>query len=272
MCQACKACQRALNRAADEEIWSTDISSDVPGRCTMTFKKSASVGTRLFPGNSIYEVARTRMQEIQRRLARNNFDIRGLLKDHHRDWLPWHDFSISLMALLFGETEKRRGSEYLSKILDSAYNSVFRLFYPVFQRLTEEENLRYLSRTHHYHMMQFELSEERDRYKFRLDPCGSGGRLLRGEMWRDLFRYGRQSAAVTVKGPRSLTFGRDELPVYCTHCAAHNKDQFASDVLYFVNDGHAQTAPGAPCVQYTYKKNVPVSSVDDGLRAQVEGP
>ena len=268
-CQACKACQRALNRAAGHEVWTTEISARVPGRCTLKFQKQATRGQRLYPGTRLYEVARTRMQEIQRRVLRRDTRLHDLLQDHHTDWKPWHDFVISLLAYLFGAIERLGGTDYLSQRLESAYNSTFRMFYPVFQRLSDEDHLAYLCTAHHYHMMRFELSEEADRFVFRLDPCGSGGRLLRGEMWRNLFQYGAAPDARHVTQRHVVTFQRDDLPVYCTHCAAHNRDQFLHDVLYFVNDGHAQRQPGSACLQFTYKKGVHVDQVDPQLKAQV---
>lgn len=268
-CQACKACQRAVNRAVGHEVWTTEISPSVPGRCTLRFRKNATRGQRLYPGVRLYEVVRTRMHEIQRRVLRRDMRLHELLKDHHTDWMPWHDFIISLMAYLFGAIQRVGGTDYLSERLESAYNSTFRMFYPVFQRLSDEAHLAYLCTAHHYHMMRFELTEEADRFVFRLDPCGSGGRLLRGEMWRNLFQYGAAPDARRVTDRHVITFQRDDLPVYCTHCAAHNRDQFLYDVLYFVNDGHAQRNPGSPCLQFTYKKGVHADQVDPELKAQV---
>ena len=86
----------------------------------------------------------------------------ALLKDQHLDWMPWHDFVISLLAHLFGACQSEKGTDYLEARLESAYNSTFRLFYPVFRKLGEEEHLRYLCMSHHYHMMRFELTEEAD--------------------------------------------------------------------------------------------------------------
>jgi hypothetical protein len=268
-CQACKACQRALNQVTGEQTWTTEISETVPGRCTLRLRKQQTRGQLLFPGLGLYAVARTRMQEIQRRISRHDMRLSELLRDHHVDWMPWHDFVISLMAYLFGACQRIGGTEYLNARLDSAYNSTFRLFYPVFTRMSDEAHLSYLCTTHHYHMMQFKLDEEEDRFVFRLDPCGSGGRLLRGQMWRDLFHYGAQPDARRLTDVHPITFGRNDLPVYCTHCAAHNRDQFLHNVLYFVNDGHAQREAGSACLQYTYKKGVHVESVDPRLKAQV---
>src|SRR5690606_34047075 len=174
VCQACKACQRAVDRAVGAPTWSTELSTRVPGRCTLRFRKHASRGKRLFPGGAIYEVTRTRLALARQKLDRHDYGVASLLKDQHLDWMPWHDFVISLLAHLFGACHAERGIAYLNAKLETAYNPTFRLFYPVLKRLSDEEHLRYLCVAHHYHMMSFQLSEEPDRFVFRLNPCGSG--------------------------------------------------------------------------------------------------
>jgi len=267
-CQACKACQRGLNEATGEQTWTTEIHGNTPGRCTLRFRKRQTRGTRLFPGSEIYSVTRTRIQLALEKVARHDYKITDLVRDQHRDWLPWHDFAISLAAHVFGICEVERGSAYLAEKLKRAYNSTFSLFYPVFLRLGDEQHLRYLCKAHHYHMMSFTLTEEDERFVFRLDPCGSGGRLFRGQMWRNLFEYGGPLSP-RISKPSNITFNRSNFPVYCTHCASHNQDEFVNDVLYFVNDGHAQMHPGMPCLQFTYKKGVHVDRVDRILLKQV---
>lgn len=267
-CQACKACQRALNEATGEPTWTSEISDRVPGRCTLRFRKRQSRSVRLFPELELYEVTRTRVQLALEKTAKHDYRIAGLVKDQHHDWMPWHDFAISMAAYVFGCCQVERGTQYLAEKLSAAYNSTFSLFYPVFQKLDDESSLRYLCKSHHYHMMRFTLTEEDERFVFKLDPCGSGGRLFRNEMWRNLFTYGGELSPLIAKA-HDVTFNRDDFPSYCSHCASHNRDQFANDVLYFVNDGWAQMRPGMPCLQYTYKKGVHVNRVDPALLRQV---
>lgn len=267
-CQCCKACQRALNDATGVPAWTTDISASVPGRCTMRFRKTRARGTRLFDGAELYGITRTRIALALEKTARQDYRIAPLLQDQHRDWMPWHDFAVSMLGYVFATCYVERGSGYLAQKLEAGYNSAFGQYDAVFRRLGDVEHLRSLCITHHYHMMSFTLEEQDDRFVFRLDPCGSGGRLLRGQMWRKLFEYGGELSPAIAEA-HDITFGRAAFPVYCTHCAAHNRHEFAHDVLYFVNDGHAQLRPGMACLQFTYKKGVHVQQVDRALLEQV---
>ena len=115
--------------------------------------------------------------------------------------------------------------------------------------------------------------EEDDSFVFRLDPCGSGGRLLRGAVWRDMFHYGDRLAP-KMASPHRINFNRADAPTYCTHCAASNRAQLESasspaTPLFFVIDGHAQTAPGAPCRCYVYKKDARREEIDPALFEQI---
>ncbi len=42
-----------------------------------------------------------------------------------------------------------------------------------------------------YHRSKFRIVEEDDRFVFILDPCGSGGRLYRGEFGNGRYVYGK---------------------------------------------------------------------------------
>jgi hypothetical protein len=103
---------------------------------------------------------------------------------------------------------------------------------------------------------------------FVLDPCGSGGRMFREEMTKDRFHYGTDLAPI-VRDPHPLTFGRTDFPMYCTHCASGNREQFTGKPLIFVVDGHAQMRRGMPCRQYLWKKGA-APAVDDRLLRQVD--
>ena len=97
--------------------------------------------------------------------------------------------------------------------------------------------------------------------------------LFRGAVWRDMFHYGDRLAP-KMASPHRINFNRRDAPTYCTHCAASNRAQLESasspaTPLFFVIDGHAQTAPGAPCRCYVYKKDARREDIDPALFEQI---
>jgi len=58
-----------------------------------------------------------------------------------------------------------------------------------------------------------------------------------------------------MKEPANINFNRADYPVYCTHCASSNRDQYEGQPFVFVIDGHAMKDPKSACIQYLYKKD-----------------
>lgn len=56
------------------------------------------------------------------------------------------------------------------------------------------------------------LVEEPDRYRLVLEPCGSGGAIRRS-------LRARGESVTTMPQASGLTWGRDDVPSYCAHCA-----------------------------------------------------
>jgi hypothetical protein len=267
-CQACKANQRAFNEAVGCEAWTTDISATVPGHCTMRIQKRQGQGSLFFTPHELNEYTKTKARLAQEKLAAGDLNISNLLKDQHLDGAAWHDFQIAQLAYTFSSSYVEGGADYLNDKLASAYNSVFSMFYPYYEQMDDEENVRALCKLHYYHFMTFTVTEEEDRFAFRLDPCGSGGRLYRGQMWRNLFEYGGELSPL-MKEAHQVNFYRKDFPLYCSHCSSHNRAQFRDDVLWFINDGRAQSSPEIPCLQYYYKKGKKSIDVDEKLLKQV---
>jgi hypothetical protein len=268
-CQGCKANQRALNDALGTEFWTTDKQPD--GGCRMRFAKSAP--EPLFDADARRALVQTRVQAIAERLDAGRADVEELLRGQRRDWMPWHDFVIVWLEYFYASALEIGGADYLDQMLAQTYEPAFHAGFPRYAALSNEDRVTEGARTWHYHMAEFTVTEEADRYVFRLDPCGSGGRLYRGQVWRDMFHYGEPLSPL-MPAPHPINFNRADAPTYCTHCAASNRPQLrgAGDgktPLFFVLDGHAQSAPGLPCRQILFKKGAPASAPEPALYAQV---
>ncbi len=270
-CQICKACQGALNAALGADVWTTDKGAN--GACRATFAKRATRGERLFSDEERATLVRTRVDRAIERLEAGDVDIAGLVEGQRKDWKPWHDFGIVLLEYFYAIALEQGGADYLAEVLEQTYAPAFVAGFPRYASMSDDELVREIARTWNYHCADFTISEEDDRFVFRLDPCGSGGRLFRGAVWRDMFHYGEPLAA-KMAGPHRINFNRADAPTYCTHCAASNRAQLESAMspltpLFFVIDGHAQMAPGAPCRCYVYKKDARREDIDPALFEQI---
>lgn len=266
-CQLCKAEQRALNQALGREAWTTEKGAD--GHCRLRFAKTASDPAVLFTAEERADLPLTRAAKVERKLAAGDADIEALLDGQRFDWLPWHDVFVCLLEYFYATALDLGGPDYLSEMLRDTYEGAFTIGFPHYAAMSDEALVTEMARTWNYHCATIRVHEEDDRFVLTLDPCGSGGRLLRGEMWRDMFHYGKTPLARLIEEPHPIDFMRKDAPAYCTHCAASNRAQFLGGPLFFIIDGHAQMKPGMPCRQYSYKKKTAREAIDPALPRQV---
>lgn len=266
-CRGCKALQLAFNRAVGETVWTTRIGEALAGSCEMRFAKRAGDGRALFDAEALYRMGKSRSRQALDRIIAGDMDIGGLIKDQHREWLPWHDLLIQWAACVLSAVYREKGAEYLDRFLKHTYDPPFSLLYQLQDALDDVGLFRLFARIWNYHLAEFRAKEEEDRFVFILDPCGSGGRLFRSDAGKRRFRYG-DGLPCLMGEPANINFNRKDFPIYCTHCASGNRDQFEGGPLVFVIDGLAQKNAASPCVQYLYKKGAK-RKVDPAILAQV---
>ena len=270
-CQICKASQRALNASLGADVWTTEKGDG--GACRMTFAKRATHGQILFSEQKRKELTQTAVDRAVEKLDRGETDIADLLRGQRKGWKPWHDFGLVMLEYFYGVALEKGGADYLQEVLAETYAPAFNAGFPRYAAMSDDELVREIARTWNYHCADFTLHEEDDRFVFRLDPCGSGGRLFRGEMWRDMFHYGEPLSPIMPEA-HDVNFNRVNAPAYCTHCAASNRAQLEGALspetpLFFVIDGHAQSKPGLPCRVFAYKNNIARENIDPALFRQI---
>lgn len=252
-CQGCKANQRALNQALGEDAWITEKRKD--GECIVRFSKR-NAGNRLFSDDDVKTLCTTRVERAREAIARGDLAVESLLSGQRKEWMPWHDFGIVWLEYMYASALELGGPDYLDELLRETYESGFVAGFKRYANMSDLELVADVARTWNYHMADFTVSETESAYVFTLDPCGSGGRLYRGSVWRDMFRYGKPLAPL-MPDAHPINFRRKGAPTYCTHCAASNRAQLEGGLdapLFFLVDGHAQVLPGDACRQFTLKK------------------
>jgi hypothetical protein len=94
----------------------------------------------------------------------------------------------------------------------------------------------------------FSISEDEEKFVFRLSPCGSGARL----MLRGLYEKGQ--GGVLTAGAYPWTYNRKGFPGYCVHCAFLNEllpfESAYGNLLWPVEPW---TEPGGACIWNIYK-------------------
>ncbi len=99
-----------------------------------------------------------------------------------------------------------------------------------------------------------EIIDEGDRYALRMDPCGSGGRMRRGDPVDGTpSRLGPPYDFGVTQAAHDWSWGETGVPYYCTHCAFN-------ELLPMEWGGHPLWVTGydpdhtKPCHWYFYKR------------------
>jgi hypothetical protein len=95
------------------------------------------------------------------------------------------------------------------------------------------------------------FEDEGERYVLRF-RCGSGGMLI------DEGAYGPPKEYVTLRARGPVTFGREELPVYCAHCSVNNEIQAIEWDRRLPMVQFPPAKPGERCVHWVWKEGADV--------------
>ena len=91
------------------------------------------------------------------------------------------------------------------------------------------------------------IEEDDEKVTMVLNPCGSGGRMVREG------HFGPPKNLNKIEKARGLTFGRENFPCYCAHCAVFHHMmpiEWSGKPFPPIEVGHG---PGDPCKWHFYK-------------------
>jgi len=110
------------------------------------------------------------------------------------------------------------------------------------QNPSVEETLQLFIEDHKNHYSDFSVTEEPDRYVLKLDPCGSGGRLMRT----------KEGGKLQKAYP--WAWGKSDVSRYCSHCC------IAFEIIPIELQGYpiaiieCPVKPEDPCINLYYKR------------------
>ncbi len=159
----------------------------------------------------------------------------------HEEALHCHDRGMSRVTALLSWLAENEGPDAVEAALGVAMGS------DMLGDASFRERAEALMHFTRVHLQPFGLREDDEKLTFLCPVCPSGGRLLREG------HYEAPRSGAHVTGPSPLTWGRDELPVYCCHEPVMEKNSIASTgVPLFVVDPSDRLGE-EPCPTYLYK-------------------
>ena len=176
-----------------------------------------------------------------------------LLRFMVSDWQRNKDFSINWITQLLSFIGRRLGEPAVEEALRDLGERYVRPRRASTEPPSARKRMEGVARGMKANGADVELTEDDEKYvlSFR---CGSGGMLI------DEGAYGPPKDYLTLREKGPVTFGRDELPVYCAHCSVNNEIQpiewdGAPATIQF-----PPTKAGERCVHHIYKdrESIPV--------------
>ncbi len=181
----------------------------------------------------------------------------ALCEDLRTERVLLHDFFTDCLAAVFTWTGENLGEEKIPDMFTYCFENSSKR--PVFDLLGIEIERGLMAEllvrgwvAHSCggageHPGAFRVEEDDEKFTFIMDPCGSGGRLLRKGSYDPPLEFARTSRAYP------WSFHREGFPYYCTHCSFINESMPLkyNGIPSWPLDPPA--APGDPCRWYIYK-------------------
>ena len=192
-------------------------------------------------------------------------EAKELAKYLHRESKDVHDVYGDWISAALTYVAQKHGEEEIFDFIKVTLGPLMAGLPQLYQVLDREAFIQYLAeycrahRTGPKQLGDVVIKDEGDRYVIVQDPCGSGGRLRRGDpvagtppRTEPPYNYR------TIKGAYPWTWGRKNVFVYCAHCAVMEILSIES-VGFPVSIVEYQDDPGKPCKALIYKdpKKIP---------------
>lgn len=144
-----------------------------------------------------------------------------LLRSMAGDWERNKDYSINWITSLLSFIGRELGEPAVERALRDFGDRYLRDRRAATTDLPREKVMEGLARAMKANGADVEFAEEDDRWVLGF-RCGSGGKLI------DEGAYGPPRDYLTLRESGPMTFGRDELPVYCAHCSVNTRSSPSS--------------------------------------------
>lgn len=186
-------------------------------------------------------------------------EAKELVKYQWMEWKGLHDLYADWSWALYDYIADTYGEEELYKALRTAHAVHMEMtaqVLPLLGPVAYSHMLAEFMRAHRSGPTQLgdvKVTDEGNRIVIECDPCGSGGRMMRGDPVNGTpSRLGPPYNYKVVKGAHPWTWGKENVPRYCVHCAVgelHSVEK--TGLLSMVID--SPNKPSDPCRLIIYE-------------------
>lgn len=211
---------------------------------------------RYFDDAQLREMGKRSLDRVIEEIDAGNADeAKRIAQRMYGEFVAMHDLYRDWVTATMSEVGKRYGDEALEEIMTASLDAWWT---PMAEKI-DLKSSDFVRKVKMFvaglrgHLQPLDIKEDDEKIEIRMMPCGSGGRQIAAG------KYAGPNGFLKVAKPQRMTYGRPDLPVYCTH-------EIAMERLDVLRDGHpfVITEPAAElgtgyCVLKIYKdpKDIP---------------
>jgi hypothetical protein len=180
---------------------------------------------RWFSDEELHELSRPTMARAIEALDRGDADeARRLCEEMKSEWSMVHDLMAESLLALISFVQDKLGDGAVAEAWERTCEQGWRRHHDAIGQVDRRQLVYLLAATWRAHSASgvgehpgaFEIEEDEEKVTFRMNPCGSGQRLVRRGLY-EREGYGRTREA------HDWSYGRKDFPLYCTHCSFMNE-------------------------------------------------
>ena len=194
------------------------------------------------------EISMSNVDKVLRALEEGNIEeARRSVLTMEKEAKHAHDLMVNFVWVLLTYIGKNYGEDEVLKSLRFRHSTGSQVAERMLG-MSPEDAVRFKTMIHRAHHSKMTLTEEKNRYVLKLDPCNTGGRMLREGLDKPPANLGK-----TKKGfPES--WKRKEIGYYCAHCGLHSIISVEKGAPHPTWVYERSDNPQDPCYQYCYKR------------------
>jgi hypothetical protein len=194
------------------------------------------------------EISRSKLDQVLEALDVGQVDeAKELIKIMKDEFKHCHDSTVNYVWILLTYIGRTYGEEEVEKALRFRHHvqkqSAERMI-----GMIAEDAVRFKAMIHRGHQSNIYLTEESDRFVMKLDPCNSGGRMLRLGLDKPPMNLLRTKKAYP------WTWSKENISYHCAHCAMHEIQSMEQGSPHPTWIHECPEDPKDPCIQYCYKR------------------
>ena len=213
---------------------------------------------RIFTSDELRELETGVQERIERAIDSGDYEkAKELIRNLYQAAMGAHDHSCDTIALFLSFIARRLGDEAVKEATEEWVADVTRASAEMYEQIGDAKTRASLfAEGVKGHFRPIEISEDDDKFIFKMKPCGSGGRMvLEG-------KYGPPPKFHKIRKAQPMTCWREDFPVYCIHAHIMAAIAVSSGLTPFALEIPAEKIGEEPCEIWLFKdpKSIPAEA------------